>query len=243
MIYANLIYAKAFFLTLGLGMLVPTVAQARPQVDGSGLISPDQSIAIVNFGPGLATGKYTYYKTQSGGGPSSQKRMGTAQIYSLTRKSASGTFEEYSVDGKIGCQGSLSLEVTTPSTARSPEIRLNARWEIQGAIAGKQCDRVGQTTAQKGLRWGRLPQASVGLAAGLGSGTLTAEHRQTRINLRDRADLAGNVQSSGGVGDRIRILNSNFGSDQYLWYRVELVSSGAKGWVRGDWVSPDFAKN
>ncbi len=229
-------YANVICVMLGLGLLLPSLAQARPQIDGSGLVSTDKRNAIVNFGPDLDTGKYTYYKAKT-----SQDRMGTAQIYNVARKSATGTFEEYSLDGKTGCQGNLSIEITTPSTARSQDIRIDAHWKTTGAIAGKQCDQVGQSTVMKDMSWGRLPHSAVHLAAGLASGTLTAPHRQVRINLRDRADLSGKIQSSAGVGDRIRILNSTFGSDKYLWYRVELISSGAKGWVRGDWVSPNSA--
>jgi hypothetical protein len=231
-----MMYTSILCVTLGLGLLFPSLAQARPQVDGSGLMSADRSNAIVNFGPALDTGKYTYYKAKAG-----QDRMGTAQIYGITRKSATGTFEEYSLDGKIGCQGDLSLDISTPSTARSQDIRIDAHWKTTGAIEGKQCDRIGQSIFMKGMSWGRLSQSAVRLAAGLDSGTLTAAHRQVRINLRDRADLSGQIQSSAGVGDRIRILSSTFGSDQYLWYRVELIGSSAKGWVRGDWVSPDSA--
>lgn len=229
-------YAKIVgLLALGFAALSAPV-QARPQVDGAGLVSPDRTTAIVNFGPSLESGKYTYYRLQSG-----EQRMGTVQLYDLAQKSASGTFEEYSLSGNQGCKGSLFLEVTTPGTARAQEIRWNARWEIEGAIAGKQCDRIGQSTAQNHLSWGRLPQSTVEAASKLGAGTLTADHRQARINLRSQAQLSAKIEHRGRVGDRVRILSSRFGADKYLWYRVELVGSGAQGWVRGDWVSPDFA--
>ncbi len=227
--------SKIFCLSLSFGLLSAQTVQARPQVDGAGIVSADQQTAIVNFGPSLDSGKYTYYR-----GAASQKRMGTAQIYTVERKSASGTFEEYSLDGQRGCQGTLSLEITTPPTARTQDIRLDARWEIEQAMPGKRCDRIGQSTVKQGLRWGRLPNSMVQAAASLGSGTLTAEHKQTRINVRDGADLTASIEGVGKVGDRVRILDSQFGSDKYLWYRVEL-NSGATGWVRGDWISPDFA--
>ena len=66
--------------------------------------------------------------------------------------------------------------------------------------------------------------------------TLTSRDPGSRINIRDRANLQSPVRHYGLSGDSVRILAQAIGSDQQTWYQVQFTSSGATGWVRGDFV-------
>lgn len=66
--------------------------------------------------------------------------------------------------------------------------------------------------------------------------TLTSRDPGSRINIRDRASTSAPIRHYGLAGNAVRILEQAIGSDQQTWYRVQFSSSGATGWVRGDFV-------
>lgn len=59
----------------------------------------------------------------------------------------------------------------------------------------------------------------------------------SRVNVRSGPSTATYSPHYGLVGDRIWIINHVLGDDGYTWFYVRF-SSGAEGWIRGDFISP-----
>ena len=57
----------------------------------------------------------------------------------------------------------------------------------------------------------------------------------SQINVRSAPTIASSPAHYGLVGDRVEVTRSTRGSDRAMWNYVQF-SSGAKGWVRGDFV-------
>lgn len=57
----------------------------------------------------------------------------------------------------------------------------------------------------------------------------------SRVNVRSGPSTSSYSPHYGLVGDRVQVINSTTGNDGYYWYYVEF-SSGARGWIRGDFV-------
>lgn len=57
----------------------------------------------------------------------------------------------------------------------------------------------------------------------------------SQINVRSAPTIASFRAHYGLVGDRVEVTRSTRGSDRAMWNYVQF-SSGAKGWVRGDFV-------
>ncbi|MBW4658744.1 MAG: SH3 domain-containing protein [Drouetiella hepatica Uher 2000/2452] len=58
----------------------------------------------------------------------------------------------------------------------------------------------------------------------------------SRINVRLEPTTASSSPHYGLVGDYIEVLSEARGEDNYIWCYIRF-SSGAEGWVRGDFVS------
>jgi hypothetical protein len=72
------------------------------------------------------------------------------------------------------------------------------------------------------------------------TGVLAAEDPDSRINLRSESSLNSELKGYGLVGDEVRLLDASLSGDGYVWYFVEFKISGAKGWIRGDFIKrPD----
>ncbi len=67
---------------------------------------------------------------------------------------------------------------------------------------------------------------------------LTANLATSQINVRVNPSTQSGIAYSGYAGDRVDILKQTQASDGYTWYYVTFDHFGAKGWVRGDLVSP-----
>ncbi|MBM0743003.1 SH3-like domain-containing protein [Phormidium sp. CLA17] len=65
--------------------------------------------------------------------------------------------------------------------------------------------------------------------------TLVAQDAGSRINVRSAPTIASSRAHYGVAGDRVEVVRSMRGSDRSMWNYVQF-SSGAKGWVRGDFV-------
>jgi len=65
--------------------------------------------------------------------------------------------------------------------------------------------------------------------------TLIAQDAGSRINVRSAPSTRATAPHYGIPGDRIEVISSVIGSDDYNWNYVKF-SSGAKGWVRGDLI-------
>lgn len=68
--------------------------------------------------------------------------------------------------------------------------------------------------------------------------TLTSRDPNSRINIRDDANVSARVRYIGYAGDPVQISDTMQAEDGYTWYYVEF-ESGAVGWVRGDFVTDD----
>ena len=66
--------------------------------------------------------------------------------------------------------------------------------------------------------------------------TLVAQQADTQINLRSQPTTQAGEQGYGLVGDAVTLLKSAQGEGGVTWYYVQFASSGAEGWVRGDFV-------
>ncbi|WP_207713964.1 SH3 domain-containing protein [Scytonema sp. UIC 10036] len=78
--------------------------------------------------------------------------------------------------------------------------------------------------------------------------TLIGQEYGSRINLRSGPGTDFPEKGYGLVGDRVHILRKAGGIPQDLaaverrgsvWYRVGFPKSGARGWVREDFISPE----
>uniref|UniRef100_A0A0C1R0Y9 SH3b domain-containing protein n=1 Tax=Tolypothrix bouteillei VB521301 TaxID=1479485 RepID=A0A0C1R0Y9_9CYAN len=78
--------------------------------------------------------------------------------------------------------------------------------------------------------------------------TLIGQEYGSRINLRSGPGTNFPDKGYGLVGDRVHILREVGGSPRDLatverqgsvWYRVGFPKSGARGWVREDFISPE----
>ena len=79
--------------------------------------------------------------------------------------------------------------------------------------------------------------------------TLTGETPDSRINLRSGPSTKSQPEGFGLVGDRVHILRKPGGTPQDLaitkdrqgfsWYKVGFPESGARGWIRHDFISPE----
>ncbi|MEP0791442.1 MULTISPECIES: SH3 domain-containing protein [Cyanophyceae] len=79
--------------------------------------------------------------------------------------------------------------------------------------------------------------------------TLTGQTPGARVNLRSGPGTNYQQKGYGLVGDRVHILRESGGTPQDLavvenrqgfsWYRVGFPKSGARGWVRGDFMTPE----
>ena len=65
--------------------------------------------------------------------------------------------------------------------------------------------------------------------------TLIAQNSGSRINVRSAPNTRAASPHYGVVGDRVEVMSSIAGQDDYNWNYVKF-SSGAKGWVRGDFI-------
>lgn len=80
--------------------------------------------------------------------------------------------------------------------------------------------------------------------------TLIAETPGSQINLRAGPGVNYQKQGYGLVGDRVHMLRSIPGNDVnelavrrdaqgFHWYRVGFPKSGARGWIRQDFLAPE----
>lgn len=67
-------------------------------------------------------------------------------------------------------------------------------------------------------------------------GFLVSAKAGTPINVRDGASRNAYARHIGYGGDRVVILAKACDSAGFNWYRVQFRQSGAKGWIRGDFV-------
>jgi Bacterial SH3 domain len=65
--------------------------------------------------------------------------------------------------------------------------------------------------------------------------TLIAQSTSSPINVRSAPSTFSSSPSYGYAGDRVEVLRSTLGQDDYNWNYVQF-QSGATGWVRGDFV-------
>jgi hypothetical protein len=66
---------------------------------------------------------------------------------------------------------------------------------------------------------------------------LIAIDPDARINLRAEPRIDSTMIGYGLVGDQVHILDYEFtGYDDYGWYYVQFDQSGARGWIRADFV-------
>jgi serine/threonine protein kinase, bacterial len=75
---------------------------------------------------------------------------------------------------------------------------------------------------------------SVALPSFARPATLVAQ-AGSQINVRSAPTIASARAHYGLAGDRVEVMRSTRGSDRAMWNYVQF-SSGAKGWVRGDFV-------
>lgn len=77
-----------------------------------------------------------------------------------------------------------------------------------------------------------------GMTAG-NTGFLVSSESRSPINVRDGANRRAYARHIGYAGDPVVILAKACDGEGFNWYRVQFRQSGAKGWVRGDFVRDD----
>jgi len=68
-------------------------------------------------------------------------------------------------------------------------------------------------------------------------GYLTAQSAGTQINVRSAPSTSASTPHYGISGDAVTLQQYVNGTDGYIWYNVRFNTSGATGWVRGDFVA------
>lgn len=66
-------------------------------------------------------------------------------------------------------------------------------------------------------------------------GRLKSRDRSSEINVRDEPNTSGYIHHIGYANDPVVASQRVRNKDGYCWYQVKF-QSGAKGWVRGDFV-------
>jgi Bacterial SH3 domain len=59
----------------------------------------------------------------------------------------------------------------------------------------------------------------------------------SRVNVRSAPSTRASAPHYGLVGDYVEVLDSAIGDDGYTWFFVEFPRSGARGWIRGDYIA------
>ena len=68
--------------------------------------------------------------------------------------------------------------------------------------------------------------------------TLIAKDPKAQINLRSTPSAKGKLTGYGIVGDKVTVMAEKT-DEGYTWQFVKFPKSGAKGWVRGDFLKTD----
>jgi hypothetical protein len=68
-------------------------------------------------------------------------------------------------------------------------------------------------------------------------GYLTAQSADAKINVRSAPNTSASTPHYGIPGDAVTLEQYASGADGYVWYNVRFNTSGATGWVRGDFVT------
>ncbi|MEB3882196.1 SH3 domain-containing protein [Lyngbya sp. CCY1209] len=68
-------------------------------------------------------------------------------------------------------------------------------------------------------------------------GYLTSDDYGSQINIRSGPGTGYSSPHYGYDDDRVEIINDTIGDDGYTWYYIEFYGSGARGWVRGDFIT------
>lgn len=66
---------------------------------------------------------------------------------------------------------------------------------------------------------------------------LYGQEAGSRVNIRSAPSTSAKALHYGLVGDYVEVINSQISQDGYTWYYVEFPASGARGWVRGDFIT------
>ena len=80
------------------------------------------------------------------------------------------------------------------------------------------------------------------LAAFAQAATLTSNTAGSRIRVRSAPTTQASAPHYGFAGDRVQVLWSTQGRDNYTWRYVKFNQSGAEGWIRSDFVNVSAAK-
>jgi len=80
-----------------------------------------------------------------------------------------------------------------------------------------------------------IASLSVALPSFARPATLIAQNSNSRINVRSTPSTNASSPHYGLAGDRVEVTRLQLGKDRYMWNYVKFTS-GAKGWVRGDFV-------
>jgi hypothetical protein len=68
------------------------------------------------------------------------------------------------------------------------------------------------------------------------AGYLTSQDAGARINVRSSPSTSASTPHYGVPGDAVTLQQYANGADGYIWYNVRFNTSGATGWVRGDFI-------
>ncbi|MGF1569449.1 MAG: SH3 domain-containing protein [Nodosilinea sp.] len=68
---------------------------------------------------------------------------------------------------------------------------------------------------------------------------LIAAQPEAQINLRSQPTTESQSKGYGLVGDPVQLQRSTQGADGQPWYYVKFETSGAEGWIRGDFINTE----
>jgi hypothetical protein len=125
--------------------------------------------------------------------------------------------------------GGISMSPTLPSASTPPVQSPRSVQPIYTPVP-RESD-LNKTTPSISSK-SEVPASSTGFPI---SAQLIGQTSGSRVNIRSAPSTRSDSPHYGLVGDRITALQQTKGDDGNIWYFVQF-SSGATGWVRGDFV-------
>lgn len=132
----------------------------------------------------------------------------------------------------------------TPGTATSgqpptPPVAVQPAQPGQPAAAPSTLQQPAAPTAPNIPNTTNTLANPAAIAMAPAAGVLTAQSAGAQINVRSAPSVSASTPHYGVPGDTVTLEQYVNGSDGYIWYNVRFNTSGATGWVRGDFVTTD----
>lgn len=139
----------------------------------------------------------------------------------------------------LGCQGEQPATTRVPVVPETPvsaiptaSIAISSSPKRSPSPQERAPKPAKPSTTQASAPASAIPESFISEA------TLIAKDPKAQINLRSTPSAKGKLVGYGIVGDRVTVMAEKT-DEGYTWSYVKFSKSGAKGWVRGDFLKTD----